>query len=158
MCLSSDPKSVYSGPSMMSRNDGPIDLRGPFMWNIPGNTPQKLYINIVAIPRGIPMGHHWRSIVYVLKIYQLCILNIHFLIFLCLRATYYALVILYVLSILRHSPLRLTILDSFQVKSLHKRSKVASSRPDYYSILHPFVHRSHYISIKFPLQKQSEIP
>ena len=37
-----------------------------------------------------------------------------------------------------------------------KYRKVASSRPVYYSILKPFGQRSHYISIKFPLHKQSE--
>ena len=36
--------------------------------------------------------------------------------------------------------------------------KVASSRPVYYSILNSFGQRSQYISIKFPLYKQSENP
>ena len=36
--------------------------------------------------------------------------------------------------------------------------KVASSRPVYYSILNSFGQRSQYISIKFPLHKQSENP
>ena len=36
--------------------------------------------------------------------------------------------------------------------------KVAGSRPVYYSILNSFGQRSQYISIKFPLHKQSENP
>ena len=36
--------------------------------------------------------------------------------------------------------------------------KVSSSRPVYYSISEPFGQRSQYISIKFPLHKQSENP
>ena len=36
--------------------------------------------------------------------------------------------------------------------------KVGSSRPVYYSILNSLGHRSQFISIKFPLYKQSENP
>merc|ERR1719266_2534793 len=36
--------------------------------------------------------------------------------------------------------------------------KVPSSRPGYYSMLYLFGQRSQYISIKFPLHKQSENP
>ena len=38
----------------------------------------------------------------------------------------------------------------------HTHSKVTSSRPGYYLILHPFGQRSQHISIQFPLYKQSE--
>jgi hypothetical protein len=44
----------------------------------------------------------------------------------------------------------------FQNPKTHR--KVASSRPVYYSILNPFGQRSQYISIRFPLHKQSENP
>ena len=42
--------------------------------------------------------------------------------------------------------------------ALNDNRNVANSRPVYYSSLDPFGQRSHYISIKFPLHKQSENP
>ena len=41
---------------------------------------------------------------------------------------------------------------------VHRYRKVASSRPVYYSILNSLGQRSQYISIKFPLHKQSDDP
>ena len=45
-----------------------------------------------------------------------------------------------------------------QTSHSNKYHKVASSRPFYYSILESFGQRSEYISIKFPLHKESENP
>ena len=54
-----------------------------------------------------------------------------------------------------------TLISNWIIYLLHvilRYHKVASSRPVYYSILQPFDQRSQYISIKFPLHKQSENP
>ena len=50
-----------------------------------------------------------------------------------------------------------SMLKPSKVNNLTYR-KVASSRPVYYSILNSFGQWSQYISIKFPLHKQSENP
>ena len=49
-------------------------------------------------------------------------------------------------------------IQSIYCKLLQIYCKVVSSRPVYYSILETFGQRSQYISIKFPLHKQSENP
>ena len=82
-----DPKSEHCGLSMMSRNDveGSIASEGTFHVKYSWKQPSE----VVYKHRGLSKGYSYGTsmTVHSEKIYRLCILIFHFLVFLCLRST-----------------------------------------------------------------------